>query len=718
MDDPALLAGLPTSWKRLAGSHPLCHLATFADERAWRDARNEIARVCRAKYGDAGSQHYWWQSPVRALQFRSGITFFKEMDFGEVKTLSLDIETFTANGKYFSDANDPADQVIIISVCSNLDQQWLLTLSDGDELRLLQQLNELIAQQDPDVICGHNLLGFDLPYLHQRAERLGLALRWGRDGSELFSRAAKRGWGEQEWTAAGRHLVDTLPALMQYDFTARSLPNYQLKTAVAQLGLAADRSDFDRARISELWSSDRERLLSYARADAQDTLLLYQFLLPQAFFQTRFLPFTYQEVCALGTGTKVDSLLTRNYLLQGHGLPRKGSGEGTLDSGGLTDVLQLGWVEGVAKADAASLYPSICLTYRIQPRQDYLGQFLSTLGALTKQRLQAKRELRQLPKDSLQYRALDAWQSSLKILINSYYGMLGTGGLHFSDPGAASAITSRGQTILRKMVDDVTQSGGVPIEIDTDGIYFVPPVHWADRPASFVSEVLNAGQDEGITIEFDGSFRAMYSYAIKNYLLVDGEQLVRKGTVFRSRRLYGLQDQLIPQIGQLLAANQLAALAELLKQVRRRVLAGELTLEEVCTHAPVRSDLATYPERLRRGGSRNRAYDLIIHRPDLAKWVERSRIVYYHRRGGALALAEEFCGDYDRRHYVELMERTFEKFQYAFPPEVYRALLTGTTTTAELSTWNFPSASDVKRQYEAGSHGQELMLSFLDPPPD
>lgn len=714
VDDRSVLTGINAVVKELAGPHPLRHIAVFPTETAANEARKQIAKRYAERFGQNSSRHFWWQPAIRALQFRTGITFFKGLQFTELKTLSIDIETYTARSKYFSDAADPEDQIIIISVCSSRGGSWLLTLEAGDEPLLLQQLNKLIIREDPDVICGHNLFGFDLPYLQTRAAKLKVPLGWGRDGSQLWQRENKRGLMRQEWVAAGRHLVDTLPALMQYDFTARNLPNYQLKTAVVHLGLAPDRRDFDRSRISELWQTDRQNLLQYAAADAADTLALYQFLLTPAFFQTQFLPFPYQDVCTLGTGTKVDCLISRNYMLRGQALPLKGSMDGSLDSGGLTDVLELGWVEQVAKADAASLYPSICLTYNIHPRQDHLGQFLATLRELTARRLQAKRELRQLSKHSLEYRSLDAWQGSLKILINSYYGMLGTGGLHFADPEAASAITAKGQSILKKMVNDVTASGGTPVEIDTDGIYFVPPASWSAGPEAYVEQVLNAGQDEGINIEFDGFYQAMYSYACKNYLLFGEGQIVRKGVVFRSRRLSGLQDQIITKFSELLADGRLADLTDYCRLTRQRISEGHLTRDEICTFAPVRADFKDYATRLLRGDHHNRAYDLILGRPDQAKWVERSRIVYYHRQGGFLALAEEFKADYDCKHYLELLDRTAEKFQFAFPPNVFKLIMRGNPGDEELRTWHFKSSAEQLRQYERERGSKPVMLSFLE----
>lgn len=717
VDDTSLLQQSNAHIQELLGPHPLRYIATFKNEDALRKARRKALDAYSRSYGADGRAHLWWQPPIPAMMFRSGITMFKDMELGQEKTIALDIETYTSKGKHFSNADDPEDRILLVSLSSNRGQTWLLSSEDQGEASMLQALTELIVQEDPDVICGHNLIGFDLPYLQRRSELHSVKLTWGRDGSRLYGRQRmRRGRNIQEWVIPGRHVVDTLQALLSYDFTARNLPGYQLKEAVVHLGLSAeDRTSFDRSAISELWHHSRDTLCEYALADARDTLELYKFLMPSAFFQTQILPYPFQDVCTLGTGTKVDSLLVRAYLQQRQALPLRGAAAGEFDSGGLVDVYRLGWIKDVVKADAASLYPSICLTYGIKPKQDHLNAFLQTLSALTKRRLTAKQELRSLQRNTVRFRALDAWQNSLKVLINSYYGMLGTGGLHFSDPAAAAAITRRGQQILLKMVADVQAAGGMTIEIDTDGIYFVPPEEYHDKADLFVKQVLGGGQDEGIRIEYDGRYQAMYSYAPKNYLLVEQDGIKRKGVVFRSRRLFGLQDSVISEVSKLLATGQLLKLAQYYRALRLRATNRQLTIDEVSTYAPVNHDFSAYHQRLAGGGSHNRAYDLIFGRKDQAKWVERSKIVYYHRTGGELGLSEEYDNDYDIAWYLDLLDRTVEKFAYAFPPDIYNVIFSTQECqpTDILYTWSF-SPKQTNPVYNTRNTRAE-MISFINP---
>src|SRR2546430_17608341 len=71
--------------------------------------------------------------------------------------------------------------------------------------------------------------------------------------------------------------------------------------------------------------------------------------------------------------------------------------------------------------------------------------------------------------------ALDAQQSSYKILINSFYGQLGFRHALFSDFEAADRVATTGQAILRQIMAAIRQAGGTVIEVDTDGVLFIPP---------------------------------------------------------------------------------------------------------------------------------------------------------------------------------------------------------------------------------------------------
>jgi DNA polymerase elongation subunit (family B) len=108
-----------------------------------------------------------------------------------------------------------------------------------------------------------------------------------------------------------------------------------------------------------------------------------------------------------------------------------------------------------------------------------------------------------------------------------------------ADFEAAAAVTAKGRELLRGMVDWLRQRGAEVIEIDTDGIYFTPP-----RDASWngLYRELAVTLPEGIEVEFDARYAAMFSYKAKNYaLLSEDGKLSIKGAALKSRGLEKFQ---------------------------------------------------------------------------------------------------------------------------------------------------------------------------------
>jgi len=128
----------------------------------------------------------------------------------------------------------------------------------------------------------------------------------------------------------------------------------------------------------------------------------------------------------------------------------------------------------VVHCDVASLYPSILLSYDLKPSGDTLGVFLPLLKDLRSFRLEAKKRAREAD-STAEHDYYQALQQTFKVLINSFYGYLGTAIHNFSDAALAAEVTRLGRETIHDMLDRIRSEGATPIEIDTDGIYFVPP---------------------------------------------------------------------------------------------------------------------------------------------------------------------------------------------------------------------------------------------------
>ena len=188
--------------------------------------------------------------------------------------------------------------------------------------------------------------------------------------------------------------------------------------------------------------------------------------------------------------------------------------------------------------DITSLYPSIMLSYECFPAHDVLGVFPSLLHDLREFRVQAKGLARQANNPVVQ-RHYDALQATFKILINSFYGYLGFSLGHFNDFAQADRVTRTGREIIQHIVVGLEGAGCRIIEVDTDGLYFMPPagVRTPEDEERLLSDV-SQGLPTGISLELDGHYPAMFSYKMKNYALLDERgEVILKGSGLKSRGL-------------------------------------------------------------------------------------------------------------------------------------------------------------------------------------
>ncbi len=376
--DPDALRNLrpepATSSLRGAETHPLATLVEFDSWEQFRRASDLLPAE--------SSGVYRVNSPVSQFLMRTGITLFKEMRFEDLRRLQLDIETLSLNPR-------DEDGAVVMIALKQGEHEELLFL-ETDERDLLLRCSEAIQRLDPDVIEGHNIFNFDLPYLVERARRWQVPLRLGRDGSQPLLTEQQRfraGPVSLPYTQVhvhGRHIVDTYQQLQRFD-TAGRLSSYALKSAIRALGLEREEREFVAGdEIATLWRNgerDRERLGRYALDDVRDVDLLARITIPTEFYQTQILPMTFQRTTVTGTGRKIDDLMVRAYLAAGHALPEPGNARPY--PGGFTELVRSGVFGPIVKADVESLYPSIMLHDNITATADTLGAFPILLRELT-----------------------------------------------------------------------------------------------------------------------------------------------------------------------------------------------------------------------------------------------------------------------------------------------------------------------------------------------
>ncbi|MGD8396028.1 MAG: DNA polymerase domain-containing protein [Candidatus Eiseniibacteriota bacterium] len=679
LTDRSLLDGFggEASVERLAGEASFRELVTVADGRVLERLRRHLVKTSGENPSSPVAPYLYIGDPVHLHLLQSGQTLFKGLRLGDLRRLQLDIETSCAPGFEFSNPERDDDRILSIAVTEPDGYEEVIWAGDLDEGAMIERLGEIIRERDPDVIEGHNLYKFDLDYLRVRAARHDVALRWGRDGSVArFRRSrvqiAERAIDYPLCSVAGRHLIDTWLLVQFYDLgTGRMLESYGLKSVARELGVAEpERELVDGQEIGRVFDEDPERLRRYNLDDCRETARLAALLQESYFIQAKIFPYSYHNTIVRGQATKINALFLRECLRRRQAVPRPAATRAIV--GGFTAMYETGVVGPIVHCDVSSLYPSIMLAYEIAPRQDALGIFLPFLAYLRSMRLEAKKAMQQLEEGTERHH-LDAMQSTFKILINSFYGYLGSPFANWGDSEAANRVTSTGRELIQSMVRWLEENAARPVEVDTDGIYFVPP-EGVDGEADErrLIERLAGTLPSGIDVELAGRYRSMLSYKVKNYALLDYDgRLKIAGSGLRSRGIERYQREFLERAIRLALEGRPGEITALYREVLGRLERHELDVRAFMKTEILAESLAEYRRKIEKK-KRNRAavYELALaadrdYRPgdQLSYYVtgtkKRVRVFDAAR---PVAAWDAATPDENVAYYQQKLKELFEKF--------------------------------------------------------
>ncbi len=679
--DPDLLKGFKGELEvtPLDGDGAYRWLAEFS---AWSQALRARDHCLRASGKSAGSPeapYRFLADPTQQFLLRTGKTSFLGMAFGDLRRMAIDIEVTTGEGFEFPHAGRDSDRIIAIAIADSTGFSTVLSGAQLSERDLLAECSRVIRERDPDVLEGHNIFRFDLEYLEARARRHRVPLAWGRDGSVLRGfpsrmQVAERTIGYRRYGVTGRHIVDTWILAQLYDVGARDLESYGLKDVARHFGIAApERTYLPPEDIPRIFREDPARLMAYARDDVRETLGLSAILSPPYFVQAQMLPYDYQTTVLRGNATKIDALLMREYLHRRRAIPTPGRGRGV--AGGYTAMFQRGVARGVLHVDVTSLYPSLMLTQGLFPASDRLGVARSLLHDLREFRVAAKRLAREAaaPEDRV---FLTALQQTFKIFINSFYGYLAFSQGHWNDFEVANQVTGEGRRLVQLLLDRLGALGATVVEVDTDGIYFVPPPGAGSGDPAAEERLLvelSAALPEGIQLELDGRYVAMLSYKMKNYVVLDGRgKLLIKGSGLRSRGLELFQRRWMEEMFRLLLTGRRDEIPALVARWEADFLAHRVPLRQFIKTETLQDSLAAYREKLQAGlRSVDAAYELALG--SARPYQPGDQISYYVSGEGkrvkvneAARLAAEWseaAPDENTAYYVAKLQELYEKFR-------------------------------------------------------
>lgn len=396
--------------------------------------------------------------------------------YSDLKIFHLDIETDFDSLNEFSDPKK--NRIISIGLMNN-DGKYHIFRSQN-EAEMLWQLYQVLETRKPDVITVYNGFDFDIPYLMTRSEILGVEHPFKYDREVCYTIAQRNTeptiYQDIKIRIPGKKhcaIIDLYHQILAWDFSAKKLEKFRLKNVPVDLGLRKEaRLDLGAEGMREcIDNEDWETYDKYLVYDLEDTKLLADFLLPPIYYQKLFLPtWQLQYLSHAGNGEKWNDILKRYYKGKYGFSYRAPSPWAKFKFNGGHTYASPGVKRDACKIDFTSLYPHIMLHYGIYSwDKDPDAYMLSCLKYMLETRIHYK----ELSKDG----DVEAgrMQASLKILINSAFGCLGTKGINYNNYFAASMVTAIGRKMLMQLMDYIETNDGQLATCDTDGIVYTSP---------------------------------------------------------------------------------------------------------------------------------------------------------------------------------------------------------------------------------------------------
>ena len=399
------------------------------------------------------------------------------------RVLSLDIEC-SPKGDLYSIGLAAEDYQCVLMIGQPKDDtaeenpSWIRWVPH--EKALLTAFIDEVNTYNPDIFVGWSVVQFDFKLLIKRAEQHRIPLTLSRDNSPISWRDGRADSNQGYVNMVGRIIVDGIDALktMTYIFDSFSLEF----VAQSLLGKGKDTEDVEN-RVEHINHDFKHNKVKLAKYNLQDCVLVNEI-----FEHTQLLDFL--TLRSQLTGLELDraggsvAAFVNLYLPKlhraGYISPNRPISGGLASPGGYVMDSQPGIYNNVLVLDFKSLYPSIIRTFKIDPmglieglkepdeaipgfrggcfsrEQHFLPDIITSLW---KQRDEAKRN-----KDA-------ARSQAIKILMNSFYGVLGSGGCPFYDTRLASSITMRGHDIMQTTAELIKEKGHKVIYGDTDSTF-------------------------------------------------------------------------------------------------------------------------------------------------------------------------------------------------------------------------------------------------------
>lgn len=426
-----------------------------------------------------------------------------------LRVVSLDIETSFNSNELYCIGLSEGDFELVLMKGQGQDNPTLRHYPD--EKSLLLGFSQWVQDYDPDIFIGWNVINFDFRFLANKFEQYRLPFNLGRQQLRGNWRTANE--GQQHFvTLPGRLVVDGIDSLKAatYHFESYSLEN--VSRELLGTGKKIDNVDNRGEEIQNLYRDDPSALAAYNLQDCR--------LVEQIFDHTQVLNYLIERAYLTGlpldkyggSTASFDNLYLPLLHRSGYIAPDYNSGATGLNApGGYVMESKPGLYENVLVLDFKSLYPSIIRTFFIDPMglaiginagdeeatdHDSLAGYNGAMFSRSEHHLPGLIDTLWQARDKAKHERNAAVSQAIKIIMNSFYGVLGSPGCRFFDQRLSSSITLRGHHILQRSQRWIEQQGHQVIYGDTDSVFVWIKQDCSTAQAEAIGKTLQQGLNQ------------------------------------------------------------------------------------------------------------------------------------------------------------------------------------------------------------------------------
>ncbi len=546
---------------------------------------NVDIEACMTVHGEKIEGNYTTELKVKAEKFEPCEPFTPKL-----KILSFDIE---------NTIKDP--RILCLGYALRKDDKIISDCISGEEKDIIDGFVKLVQREDPDVISGYNIDGYDLPMIMDRAKENGMnKLPLARDYGTASS------FGDRFWRCHGRIIADAW-----WSVRTELRPKQETLDYVSRLLLGEGKGEVDRLRMDEEWAADSNKVMDYCKKDAELALLILEKLarLDKSMELATVSKLPLDDVFNGRTSTLIDSILIRTADREGIGVPmtRVGRTRQSIE-GGYVHELKPGLYEWVVTLDFKSMYPSIiienniCFTtldpegsivsptgVRFLSKKERVGLLPRILTTLMKDRDAAKKKMREEkdPDKKDYYRRL---QEAIKVLMNAFYGVMASAFYRFTNPEIGGSITAFARQNIMNIIQQLESERIKVLYADTDSIFYQSPHDDLEKICNHARKISERFSHGSISMDFERVLQSFFSHGKKKRyagkVVWPTEEIVVRGYEIRRTDAFDLQSESQKRVFELLLNGDIEGAIKLARELVQQLKSGVIPKDLVPPGTP------------------------------------------------------------------------------------------------------------------------------------